>query len=387
MVAKGMKRSEEGAAPQPKKAKVDPKVVSVTQTIESADLSESCKAMYLSMLPHTLFVPKDLRSEPQSRAVDMIGEVYDAIELKLKDIAQKESAKATEIEASKVSIDAALTEAESRHSATTATVESCKVALAKCFGIVSERKRSLAAAEEAERAGNAAGVGAEKEHRDLTCAIDEHLKALKEGSCERIQAQHHLDALLPLATKLAEEALVSALPGTCLKAPADRSTFDNMVMNQLEASLMTRLTQVTADIEAEKPAKAQRAANVGAEQQMLKMAEDEMQTASDPTAAALSAQKDTLAVFQQCKKDLAVFKSQLKNAKESADEAQAEVDLFQDNHREHFSFFAAQTTKVEDIVSTTANVEEVISATTLEQTTKVEEVVSTTTPVAIMGGC
>lgn len=135
-----MKRSEEGTAPQQKKAKVDPRVASVKQTIESADLPEPCKAMLLAMLPHSLCVPKDLRSDSQSRAVEMINEVYDAIELKLKNTAEKESAKVTEIEASKDSVDAAYTEAESRHSATTATVESCKSALAQCFGTANDRK-------------------------------------------------------------------------------------------------------------------------------------------------------------------------------------------------------------------------------------------------------
>jgi hypothetical protein len=318
----------------------------------------------------------------------MISEVYDAIEVKLKNTAQKESAKVAEIEASKQSIDAALTEAESRHSATTATVESCKAALAKCFGITNERKLALAAAEEVERTGNAAGLVVEEEQRCLKCAIDEHLKALKDGSSETGLAQHHLDALLPLAMKLADEALVTALPGPCLKSPADRTTFDNMVMDQLEASLTSRLTQVNAEIEAEKPAKAQRAADVAAAQQMLKITEEDMQKASDPTAAALSAQKETLAVLKQARSNLAVFKPQLKKAKEDADEAQAEVDLFDENNRQHFAILAAQTTVVEEIVApTTTNVEEVVSTTILEQTPKVEEVIPTTTTDVTIGGC
>merc|ERR1719446_314775 len=298
------------------------------------------------MLPHTLCVLKDLRSEPQARAVEMISEVYDAIEVKLKNIAQKESAKVAEIEASKQSIDAALTKAESRHSETTATVESCKAALAKCFGITNERKLALAAAEEAERTGNAAGLVVEEEQRGLKRVIDENLKALRDGS---ETAQQHFDALIPLATKLAEDALVTALPAACLKSPADRTTFDNMVMDSLEASLTSRLTQVNAEIEAEKPAKAQRAADVAAAQHMLKITEEDMLKASDPTVAALSAQKETLAVLKQARSDLAVFKPQLKKAKEEADEAQAEVDLFHENNRQHFAFLAAQTTKVEEI--------------------------------------
>jgi hypothetical protein len=355
MVSKGTKRSEDGTAPAQKKAKVDPKVASVKQTLESADLPEPCKAMLLAMLPHSLCVPKDLRTEPQSRAVDMLREVYDAIELKLKNAAEAEKAKVTEIEASKDKLDAALSEAESRHSATTATMESCKATLAECFGSTNERKLAFAAAQEAERTGNAPGLILEEEHRGLMCALDEHLKALKEGSWETGSAKRHLDALLPLASKLTDESLVTALPSTCIKPPGDRSSFDNMVIQQLEASLTSRLTQLSADIETEKPAKAQRAAEVAHAQQVLKQAEDAQHKASDDTSAALSAQKDTLAVFQLSKSEVAAFKPTLRKAKEAADEAQAEVDLFFDNSRQHFSFLEAQTKKVEEFAATTSS--------------------------------
>merc|ERR1719223_2532912 len=201
-----------------------------------------------------------------------MSEVYDAIELKLKDSAATESAKVTEIEASKDTVDAALVDAETRHSATTATVESCKATLAQCFGTANERKVAVAAAEEAERAGNAPGLAAEEEHRCLTSALDKHLKVLKEGSWETGSAKRHLDALLPLATKLTDESLVTALPSTCCKPPGDRSTFDNMVIEQLEASLTARLTQLTTDIEIAKPAKAHRAEEVEKARHMFKEA-------------------------------------------------------------------------------------------------------------------
>jgi len=387
-----MKRSEDGTAPPQKKAKVDPKVTSVKQTIESADLPEPCKAMLLAMLPHSLCVLKDLRSEPQSRAVEMISEVYDAIELKLKNTAEKESADVKEIEASKDTVDAALTEAESRHSGTSATVESCKAALAQCFGVTNERKLALVAVEESERTGNAPGVAVEEEHRALKCVLDEHLKVLKEGSWETGSAKRHLDALLPFATKLTDESLVTAMPSTCIKPPADRSTFDNMVIDQLQTSLTSRLTQLSENLEAEKPAKAKRVADVAAAQQILKEAEDAQQKASDATAAALSAQKDTLAVLELARSDVAAFKPQLKKAKEAADEAQAEVDLFSDINRQKFSFLAAQTTKVEEVIATTPKVEEVISTTpkveeVISTTPKVVEVISTTTSDVTIGGC
>jgi len=61
----------------------------------------------------------------------------------------------------------------------------------------------------------------------------------------------------------------------------------------------------------------------------------------------------------------------LRKAKEAADEAQAEVDLFQANCREPFAFLEAQTSKVEEVIPTP----------------KVEEVISTTAPDVTIGGC
>jgi len=375
-----MKRSEEGTAPPQKKAKVDPKVASVKQTIESADLPEPCKAMLLAMLPHSLCVPKDLRTEPQSRAVDMVGEVYDAIELKLKNTSEKESATVTEIEASKDKVDAALSESESRHAATTATVDSCKLALAQCFGTTNERKLAVAATEESERTGNASGLVVEEEHRALKCVLDEHLKVLKEGSWETGSAKRHLDALLPLATKLTDESLVTALPSTCIKPPADRSSFDSMVIDQLETSLTSRLTQLTADIETEKPAKAQRAADVAAAQQTFKEAVDAQQKASDECSSALAAQKDTLAVLELARSDVAAFKPTLRKAKEAADEAQAELELFHDNCR--VGCFDSLKMKV----SVVEAAEPCVTESTAE-VSKVEEITTTTTADVTIGGC
>lgn len=373
-----MKRSEQGAAPPQKKIKVDPKIVNVQQTLESADLPAPCKAMLLAMIPHSLCVPQNLRSEPQSRAVEMVGEVYDAIELKLKNTAEAENAKVLEIEASKGTMDAATTEAETRHSASSATVDSCKAVLAECFSTANERKLALVASQESERTGNLPGFAAEEEHQVLKAALEEHLKVLKEGSFETGSAKRHLDALLPLATKLTDESLVTALPSTCIKPPAERSTFDNMVIDQLESSLVSRLTQLSSEIEAEKPAKSQRAAEVATAQQMLKDAEIAQQKSSDDTASALTAQKDSLAVLELAKADAAAFKPTLRKAKEAAEEAQAEFELFHDNCR--VSCFDSLKMKVS--VEATP-----VATETTTETTKGEEFVSPTVADVTIGGC
>jgi len=330
----------------------------------------------LAMLPHSLCVPQDLRTPSQTRAVDMVNEVYDAIELKLKSTAENESAKVTEIQASKSVMDAALTEAETRHSATTATVDSCKTVLAQCFSTANECKIALAGAEEKERTGNAPGFIVEEEHRGLNKALEEHLQVLKAGSFETGSAKCHLDAMLPLATRLTDESLVTALPSTCIKPPADRSTFDNMVIDQLETALVSRVKQLSSDIEAEKPGKAQRAAEVATAQQVLKDAETAQQQTSDDTAAALLAQKDALAVLDLAKADATAFKPTLRKAKEVADEAQADLEIFQGNCRA--GCFDSLRMKVSVEPTPTPS---------LIETTKGEELAPTTVTDVTIGGC
>jgi len=352
-------------------------------TIETADLPEPCKAMLVAMLPHSLCVPQDLRSDQQARAVDMVGEVFDSIELKLKTTAESESAKVTEIESSKEGVDVALVEAETRYSTTTATVESCKATLAQCFGTANERKAAMAVEEESERVGNAPGLVVEAEHRELQSALQEHLKVLKEGSWETGSAKRHLDALLPLAVKLTDESLVTALPSTCIKPPGDRSTFDNMVIEQLEASLTARLTQLTTDIEIAKPAKAHRAEEVEKARHMFKEAEDAQQTASEATTVALNAQKDALAVLELAKKDVAAFKPMLRKAKEVADGAQAELELFHDNCRVGcFDFLKMRASVVEAVVGG-------VTESMPVEVVKGEDLISTVTATTdvTVGGC
>merc|ERR1711865_657192 len=146
-------------------------------------------------------------------------------------------------------------DAEARHSQASDVVESKKPVLAACFSSASECKTALAAEEEAQRIGDASGLAVEQEHDALKAAVDDHLKVLREGSWETGSAKQHLDILLPLATKWTDESLVTALPSTCVKSASERSSFDNMVLDQLELSLKERVAKLGADIEVENPAK------------------------------------------------------------------------------------------------------------------------------------
>jgi len=332
-MVRGVKRAEDGVAPPQKKVKADPKLASVKHTLEGSDLPDAVKSMLVAMLPNSLAVDAMQRDSHQTRVVDMIGEVYEAIESKMKLAADSARGQVVVLENSKETLETSVQTAEAQHSHASEVVESKKPVLAECFSSASECKIALASDEEAQRTGDASGLAVEHEHHCLKVAIDEHLKVLREGSWEMGSAKQHLDILIPLATKWTDESLVTALPSTCIKPPTERSSFDNMVLDQLEVSLKARLDKLCADIEAEAPAKTGRTAAVCAAQQRLQQAVDAQVKASEEVASALSLQKEALAALEEAKKHLTAFKPALKHANESADEAQAEMELFHDNCR------------------------------------------------------
>jgi len=332
-MVRGVKRAEDGVTPPQKKAKADPKLTSVKQTLEGSDLPDAVKSMLVSMLPHSLALDSTQRNGHQARVVDMIGEVYEGIESKMKQCADLAREQVVTLENSKDTLESDVQEAEARHTQASEVMESKKAVLAKCFSAASECKSALAIQQEAQRTGDACGLAVEQEHSCLKVAIDEHLKILRDGSWETGSAKLHLNILLPLATKWTDESLVTALPSTCVKSASERSSFDNMVLDQLELSLKERVAKLGADIEVENPAKTLRSVAVSGAQQTLQLAVDEQIKASEEVSSAMSVQKDALTALEKAKIALTTFKPALRKALESAEEAQAEMELFHDNCR------------------------------------------------------
>jgi len=333
--------------------RADPKLTSVRKMLEGSDLPDAVKSMLVAMLPHSLAVDATQRNDHQNRVVEMMGEVYDAQETKMKQAADLAREQVVALENSKDTLESDVQESEARHSQAGEVLESKKPVLACCFGTASAAKTAHAADEEAQRAGDAAGLAVEQEHGGLKVAVDEHLKVLREGSWETGSAKQHLDILLPLATKWTDESLVTALPSTCIKSASERSSFDNMVLDQLELSLKARLEKLAAEIEAEAPAKTGRSAAVAVAQQTVQQAVDAQMKASDDVASALSAQKEALAALEKAKTALTTFKPALKKANEAADEAQAEMEIFHDSRVSCFDGLKLKTS-VETVVATLA---------------------------------
>jgi len=92
---------------------------------------------------------------------------------------------------------------------------------------------------------------------------DTHLETIVTGGGEVVDAEGHLQALLPLVHSLnLDSSLTSALESSCTKPDSERSTFDKLVLQELETALRSRLDTLHGIVSAGIPGLTSRAATV-----------------------------------------------------------------------------------------------------------------------------
>merc|ERR1712060_437955 len=160
--------------------------------------------------------------------------------------------------------------------------------------------------------------------------MGENVSALKEeGEWEIAKIQQSLDALVPLAKKLAfDESLITALPTSCMKKPSDRSGFDVMVVNQLEADLNNRVAALTEALSNGAPASAERAASVVAMQKVLDEATDDHQRAAADLSTTQTAHCEAASALKIAETTSAEFLSEYARLIRVRDEKVFEMDNF-----------------------------------------------------------
>merc|ERR1711920_424460 len=83
-----------------------------------------------------------------------------------------------------------------------------------------------------------------------------------------------------------EESLAMALPSSCNKAKEQRGAFDDLVISELEKSMITKIASLSKSIEEEEPAEAERKAAVIAAETSLKASLETEKAASMEVDAA-----------------------------------------------------------------------------------------------------
>ena len=278
-----------------------------------------------------LCVPEDRRHEAQIRYVGMVSNVCQGIMDKLQGSVDAASAEAARIKQSKSDLECKVTESDAALQAAAAHATECKLKLADATKVVLTAKAACGDKEKLQQEGDAAYQAAKAEKAALEQALAEDFRLLRDGDVEGETAQVHYDKLEGLAGNIGlETSLMTALPTCMVKKPADRGSFDAMVVAQLQDKLAKRIADLADTIQSGEPSSRARQEAVDA----AKRNRDAAKQAQQEAAEALQAATDNQ---QECEKSKAAtalaleqHEPHLNAALKTLADKEAERDAFRD---------------------------------------------------------
>jgi len=295
-------------------------------------LPEECRKMLLTMVPTGLCMPSDQRHELQVQGVEMIGKAIQDIQAKMREVIDVEQAAVAKVESSgselvgnlQTTMDA-LTEEQEKLGASNKVLEDASNSLFSA-------KSALAAklVEQANFDSSCAEIKADKEEFERVIAND--LKVLIEGTWEEGQAQKHFDVLATLFGKFAlEESLRSVLPGSLLKKPEERGSFEVMAVTQLDQSIKGKLSELKSAVEQEAPRLKEMEAAVTSAQSISDAASEAEKDAASAVSIAQEREKTAIAAVTAAEEALAAGEAALKKASDLRDQKKSELEAFAHN--------------------------------------------------------
>jgi len=292
----------------------------------SPEYPEEVKTMLASTIDWTLAVPKERRHAFQDNAIEMVREVLDGLK----------AAAQSRLDEAEKTLETRCKESEQQQSAVevAATVlAERKTIVAAAIGEHVERtsarvaaKQLLASAEQDQARGNADLVITEDKKQKLESGLETVFGPLKSGDLPAAKVQDAIKTIQKMAKDLGFDAsLLQTARAVLAKAPSERGSFDNVVMEQLEAEFQKCMVTFTEELANGEPAKRERAAKVEAASSEHAQALASEEAAKSAKEAACTAQKEAETEHNARVKEQQQGASDMGSASEGVDAAKAEL--------------------------------------------------------------
>jgi len=270
-----MKKEEEPKMKEEVPKYRDPLMEGVANAIQQAELPNDCKEMLLITFPFSLELPVEERHEFHEMVVTMVGDSIQHTHSKMIQEVEEAGSAVEAAKAKNTDLEATAVEADSKMNVAGETVRSREIGFQDATTLASNKQTSFDDAKNAQTKGDAESEALKQERDSYVSAFENSFKALSEADLEGQQALQHYKVIKPLLANLhLDESLCLALPSTCQKKPGDRGAFDNVIIQQLDTALQTRIAALGENIEAGASAAAERAAAVQAAEQELHLAKE-----------------------------------------------------------------------------------------------------------------
>merc|ERR1719336_2511874 len=214
-----------------------------------ADLSESVRAFVLSVLPWSLAVPADERSELQADSVSMVDAIVQAVQAELQQKVDAEKERIDELEATRARLDSAVEQTEAAKTEAKQAVEERAAAVAEADATVLQKGAAHKDCEVEEKrlADDLEQTRGQKSA--LEEALSNGFEKLKDGNCEEGEAEGLAATVIAAAKKSSlEESMITALAAAFKKR--ERGSFDVAVIHEAEQSFRSKVAALSEVIEA-----------------------------------------------------------------------------------------------------------------------------------------
>merc|ERR1719336_299093 len=309
-----------------------------------ADLSESVRAFVLSVLPWSLAVPADERSELQASSVSMVDAIVQAVQAELQQKVDAEKERIDELEATRARLDSAVEQTEAAKTEAKQAVEERAAAVAEADATVLQKGAAHKDCEVEEKrlADDLDQTRGQKSA--LEEALSNGFEKLKDGSCEEGEAEVLAAAVIAAAKKSClEESMITALAVVFKKR--ERGSFDVAVIQEAEQGFRSKVAALSEVIEAAADPLAAQTAAVQVAQAELDAAIAEQAEAAGALRAARVTSTAAVAAAQAAKDAVRELDAKLVAPTAAKGQRSAELQRFRDSNVSMFELLRDRVSK------------------------------------------
>lgn len=332
----------------------DPTAAHIKAVADAVREAEGFPATLIELLcgslQNSLALVKEERHQYQVQIVDMIDSVLQQSAEGLEAKVQAAAAVVGEADKEKSSRESAAQAAVEHLKAQTEALAAAKVTVSEATEAAKLAKKALDDAKAEQKATDDEAQDAVGKKQSLEDALNKFVVPMKAGAFEG-----KLDKGLKEFSQLMkpfrfDTTMMISLSSALARAPAARGSFDNVVIDQVEAEIGNKLAALTATIEQAGPAQAEHAQKVEAATAASASAADAEAAAKESLAKA----KNGLKEAEDAKKSSATavkdFASDMHAATQKLEALQSNQQLLRDGALKAFAFLSQRSSVVEAAV-------------------------------------
>jgi hypothetical protein len=225
-----------------KRLKPEPMLKGVTTAIDLSSLPVDVKRMFQKLAPLSFATPAAERHDFQAKVVDMVGEIVVQLQTTMRqDIDAKDEA-ATERSLARDELLSVVSRAEASKAEKESASEALASSSAEVAKSLEDKEAELRHAQEEQRVGDAKHAADVTAAESFAQSLGSHLRPILNGHGAKKELELNLKTLMPLIRPLKlDSSLSCALKTSYTKPLAERSSFDTLVVQELESALQRHL--------------------------------------------------------------------------------------------------------------------------------------------------